>query len=61
MRSSCRRGVRPLVYSVRLELVVYEVVLGLASLPADVALGPGVGRGQVGVDVFDVLTEVARG
>ena len=46
---------RPLVDPVGLELVVDEVVLGLAALAADVALGPGLGWRPIRVDVLDVL------
>lgn len=46
--------------AVGLKLVVDEVVLGLAALAADVALGPGFGRWPVRVDVFHVLAKIAR-
>lgn len=54
------RQARPLVYAVGLELVVDEVVLGLAALAAHVALGPGVLGRAARVDVLDVLAQVAR-
>lgn len=55
-----RRGIRSLVYPVSLQLMVDEVVLGLATFPANVALWPGVGRRQIRVYVLDVLTQIAR-
>lgn len=46
---------RALMDAVGLELVVDEVVLRLAALAADVALGPRVLWRPVRVDVFHVL------
>ena len=50
----------PLVYSVRLKLMIDQVMLGLASFPAHVALRPRLRRRPIRVDIFHVLPKVAR-
>lgn len=47
---------RPLMDAVRLQLMIDQVVLGLAPLAAYVALRPRVRRRPVRMDVFHVLS-----
>lgn len=51
---------RPLVYPVRLKLMIDQVMLGLAAFPAHVALRPRLRRRPIRVDIFHVLPKVAR-
>lgn len=50
----------PLVYPVRLKLMIDQVMLGLAPFPAHVALRPRLRGRPIRVDIFHVLSKVAR-
>jgi len=51
---------RPLMDAVRLQLMIDQVMLGLTPLAAYVALRPRVRRRPVRMDVFHMLSQVAR-
>lgn len=51
---------RTLMNAVSLQLMIDQVVLSLATFPANVALRPCVRRRPVRVYVLNVLTEIAR-